>query len=388
MVLGPNVEGEWMARDELPTVWGADAHTLAKHEILRHYLNAWFPILTRQSSAVGGSHREVLYVDGFAGPGEYSGGEPGSPLLALAAARDHSVGFPVPVRFIFIEARTDRHENLCRRLKVEESTLRDLRQIRMVPPIHGDCERELNRILDEREMAGIHFGPALVFLDQFGYSQVSISLVKRVLALPQCEVFELIEYREINRFITDESKNVAIDRAFGGNEWRDCAELSGPKREECLRTTYTRALRDRAGAKYVVSFRMHNSVGQPIYWLFFCTSHLRGVEEMKRAMWKLDGAGTFKFSDRVGLGQPAFLGGYDEKWLADELNRTLSGRVLDQTELKEFVLTSTPCYLFKGSLKILEKRGQLSVENTPSSRRPDTFPELAGIRLRFRRRSG
>ncbi len=43
--------------------WDLEDHTRAKHEILRRYLNAWFPIL-----AQGGFPRMVL-IDGFAGPG-------------------------------------------------------------------------------------------------------------------------------------------------------------------------------------------------------------------------------------------------------------------------------------------------------------------------------
>ena len=38
------------------------------------------PILSR------GSFPEILYIDGFAGPGEYEGGEPGSPIIALETA--------------------------------------------------------------------------------------------------------------------------------------------------------------------------------------------------------------------------------------------------------------------------------------------------------------
>lgn len=51
------------------TIWPLDPHTLAKHEILRRYLEAWFPIVGRYS------HR-IVYIDGFAGPGRYAGGEP------------------------------------------------------------------------------------------------------------------------------------------------------------------------------------------------------------------------------------------------------------------------------------------------------------------------
>jgi hypothetical protein len=53
--------------------WRADPHTLAKHRILKGYLGAWFPAMTL--GAYG--HRRVLIIDGFAGPGDYEGGEEG-----------------------------------------------------------------------------------------------------------------------------------------------------------------------------------------------------------------------------------------------------------------------------------------------------------------------
>ena len=58
------------------TVWGIDPHTQAKHEILRRYLGAWFPILSRYND-------RIVYIDGFSGPGRYKGGDPGSPFVAL-----------------------------------------------------------------------------------------------------------------------------------------------------------------------------------------------------------------------------------------------------------------------------------------------------------------
>lgn len=71
--------------DKLGTTWGIEPITEAKHEILRYYLGAWFPILASV-------HRRLLYVDGFPGPGEHSKGEDGSPIFALKVARDHVLG--------------------------------------------------------------------------------------------------------------------------------------------------------------------------------------------------------------------------------------------------------------------------------------------------------
>jgi three-Cys-motif partner protein len=123
--------------DTLPTTWPADPHTLAKHAILRRYLQAWFPILTRQASAVArqsraGSNREILFIDGFAGPGEYSNDKEGSPIIAIKAALDHATTFPMPVRMMFIEERRDRFENL-------QQVLAPL--LARVVGIHGFCSR-------------------------------------------------------------------------------------------------------------------------------------------------------------------------------------------------------------------------------------------------------
>jgi hypothetical protein len=55
-----------MPPKKLPTVWTAPPHTIAKIEMLRAYLVAWFQILGRSRRG-----EDLLYVDGFAGPGEF-----------------------------------------------------------------------------------------------------------------------------------------------------------------------------------------------------------------------------------------------------------------------------------------------------------------------------
>ena len=63
-------------------IWKLDPHTLGKHLVLRAYLDAWLPILGRW-------RRRILFIDGFAGPGEYVDGEEGSPIIALNALCEH-----------------------------------------------------------------------------------------------------------------------------------------------------------------------------------------------------------------------------------------------------------------------------------------------------------
>jgi three-Cys-motif partner protein len=63
------------------TVWPAEPHTIAKIAILEGYLQAWFPIFGRVKGRF-----DLLYIDGFAGPGKYTNHSTGSPVAALRSA--------------------------------------------------------------------------------------------------------------------------------------------------------------------------------------------------------------------------------------------------------------------------------------------------------------
>jgi hypothetical protein len=135
---------------------------------------------------------------------------------------------------------------------------------------------------------------------------------------------------------------------------------------------------------------MFDRNGQPLYWLIFCTNNLRGLEEMKKAMWFVDGTGEFRFSDEDDPTQlPMFSRRFDDEWLAAELETRRAGRTMSAYEVKEYVLTDTPCYLFKTALKSLEVRKPLSVRvvKAPEGRKPGTYPDdqLEDIGLTFER---
>ncbi len=76
--------------DPKPTIYEADPHTQAKHRILKAYLERWLPILDKQAQLVKRGKQRLLYVDGFAGAGEYENSAPGSPLIPIETALGHS----------------------------------------------------------------------------------------------------------------------------------------------------------------------------------------------------------------------------------------------------------------------------------------------------------
>lgn len=82
------------------TVWRIEAHTKAKHRILRGHLDARLPIMSANNG-------RLVYIDGFAGPGVYADGEPGSPIIALKSFLEHKYGKRSRLNsYIFLSRRT------------------------------------------------------------------------------------------------------------------------------------------------------------------------------------------------------------------------------------------------------------------------------------------
>lgn len=363
--------------DTSPTLWSADPHTLAKHAILKGYLHAWMPKVSRTYAR---SRRYIDLIDGFAGPGEYTGGEPGSPIIAARAAIEHVQEFPIPIRATFIDIRPDRVAHL--RGEIEKlPTEPHPHNVSVQDPICGDCAVELQKLMDSAGQGRDSFGPALAFLDQFGYGEVPMSLIRNVLRFRSCEVFTYLNYSKLSRFISDERKWSSITGAWGGDEWKEALSLADQPRHDHLRETYRLALRNRGGAKYVCDFTMHDEFGKLLYWLFFCTENIQGLYEMKRSMWGVDETGCFRFSDRH-AGQPALLKFYDARWLAGALKKDLAGKTLAVAQVEEQVLTDTPCYLFKPALKHLEKNGTVAPIDPPEKRQSGTYADEK-MRVRF-----
>ena len=92
-------------------MWARDPHTEAKHDLLKIYLDAWFPIMASTWSSTG-----ICYVDAFAGPGEYRDGSVGSPIIALdAACRSEVSQYPTELRLVFVEKECVFRRLLCTR---------------------------------------------------------------------------------------------------------------------------------------------------------------------------------------------------------------------------------------------------------------------------------
>lgn len=313
------------------TTWPLEPHTEAKHEILRYYLGAWFPIIATIKPSwfptLGTTKRRLLYVDGFAGPGEYEGGKDGSPIIALKVAKDHKLRdrlqrSDVELVFYFIEKNEARFQNL-------ELKLAGL-QLPANFRIEKECrsfEDAFGSALSEIEEQSKRLAPSFVFIDPFGPTGFPMSLVERLARQPSSEVLITFNYQALNQwFLNDPSKYERLDELYGGSVWRQAIRISVPSQKESYLMEAYREELESLGWK-VRPFRMINKHNQTQYYLFFATSNPLGMLAMKRAMWSAAPTGDFKYSDLTNPQQPRLFDKelYDEEYSQDLANQLYQG---------------------------------------------------------------
>jgi three-Cys-motif partner protein len=364
-----------------PTLWPLEAHTAAKHRLLREYLKAWIPILGRYED-------RVLYFDAFAGPGKYQGGEPGSPIVALETLIHHA-SFPAldrtDFRFVFVEQRGDR----CAQL---EATIAEFWGRR------GGCPANVHVRIDNRSFVEVggeileqlgsnrHLIPTLALIDPFGFGGAPMDLIARLFGHGSRKSEVIFNYLvdSVNRWATAGNVDEHLGELFGCDEYRDAPPTGHPRRLGYLRQLYERQLRESAGFDYVRSFEMvHSKRGRTGNYVVFGTAHITGLRVAKHAMWKVDPERGTRFSSDDAEMLTLFDREPDFFPLRRAIMTKFGGRKASVEELESFVWEDTnylaDSHLKRKTLAPMEADGL--IVNVEGRDRRGTFP--AGCVIEF-----
>jgi len=359
------------------TIWELEAHTAAKHEILRRYVQAWAPILSQ------GNFPRLVFVDGFAGPGRYSKGEEGSPVIAVNAVIEQPRPIKAKVDFHFIELDKRRSDHLATEIVALN-----------LPPnvtikIHGgrSFQDAFPEVWDSyAPKSGRSRPPTFVFIDPFGF-KIPFAYVAEVLRAQSCEVLITFMFEEINRFLSQGQQPDNFDELFGCPDWREGINIKLPsERVKFLHDLYQRQLTQAAGADFVRSFAMRNERDTMDYFLFFATKNELGLRKIKEAMWRVDESGTYTFSDSTDPGQYVLFSAEPDRQLLTRLIiDKFAGAETTPIEIEDFVVRHTPYREthYRKVLQALEKDGKIVPVNPSAKRRPGTYADM-NLRLLFK----
>lgn len=338
------------------TIWDREKHTAAKHEILKRYLDAWFPIVSKNKTRVN-------YVDGYAGPGEYTDGEKGSPIIAL----ERAAAFPNlngEICFLFIEQDRERSEYLQK-----------LIDGRKWPPnfrIHvkpGDFAEIFSPGMSLLRDATGNLAPTFVFVDPFGF-QVPFEMLRGILRPKSHEILVHFMVQHINRFCDHPNKKTVahIVEAFGTEE---CKAVAAAEGIQGLRNLYQERLE--SIAQFVRQFELRDRQDKTLSVLYFATNHPLGHVKMKESMWKADPEGCFRFSDAANPDQQVLFEEDPTERIARLLQETFKGKVsVPVSEIIRYIEDRT-AFLerqMRAALKALEERRHITVMDVRSDGKP------------------
>lgn len=357
------------------TLWDREPHTEGKHLVLENYLKAWFPIL-------GNTQEQIIFIDGFAGPGEYENGERGSPVIAMETFANHSAAAKITakIRLAFIEKRADRAKHLQSLVAAWEPKFPN--NMKAVV-INKEFDPTMKKMLDDLKGRHERLAPAFVMIDPFGVKDFSIEVIEGLLANPKCELYITIMWSRMRRFLFTSEFRSYMDNIFGP-KWTSVNDTTSDKGRNKLYQMYKKRLKDK-GARYVLSFDLYK--GKTIeYSIFFATQNLTGCDKMKQAIWKVCPFGDYSFRGET-ANQPILVGidapNYDP--LRSALLEHFGGNGWTRVKkVLDFVKSDKTLYhsgqVKKTVLRPMEQEGLLEVQSD-SRKRSLTYPK--GCRIRF-----
>ena len=361
-----------MPSKRFDTTWQAEPHTIAKITILEAYLQAWFPIMGRTMR-----NQDILYIDGFAGPGEYNNYSKGSPVAAFTAAKDAleksgqdwKAG---SIHCAFIESDSKRFDHL--KNVIEKITCPGHLKSHL---LQSTFTNGLKQLKSKFPKVFTKTNPLFVFIDPFGATGAPFSEVVDILQSQCSEVlinFDVDGVARIFQADASASADVLLREIFGSDEWESRLTSKHNFHKLCLQALdlYKELLRRLPKVKYVFTFEMRSKSGLS-YFLVFASQHPLGLEKMKEAMKKVDQTGGYSFSD-ARLKQTMFRFDQPEDFSLTMFNR-FKGKTVRYSELRDFALNETPFTNPKAMLKALEAKHLIVVSSHDPKRRPGTFNE-------------
>jgi three-Cys-motif partner protein len=337
----PQKHYEWKLGDELPEI---GAHSLAKHRILRRYIERYIEIVTAISSQ---EQLSITFVDGYAGGGRYACGRetvPGSPLIlleAVAAAEaklkaTRPKGFRINRQYIFIDQNPS-HVEFLRSQVIESPFASELdRSIQIWAADFNERVDDIVRIVRERSPRA---GRAIFLLDQYGWSQVAFRSIRAILdQLQKAEVFLTFSVDALIDYLSSHSHEM---RAFGEIDVDPglVQELVGLKQAEqfgyriLIQNGLYSHIQAVTGAPFYSPFFIKSPDAHRSYWFIHLSKHREARNEIGMIHWAENN--TTIHHGRAGLHALGFTPGKNIDQMTMDYLFDDHAKALSRTALKE-----------------------------------------------------
>jgi len=370
----PKRHYEWKVGAPPPII---GAHSLAKHRILKRYVERYIEIVTATSSQ---EQLNITFVDGYSGGGKYQFGKeiiPGSPLLLRQTVADmeatlnvqRTKGFRINAKFIFIDQNAKHTEFL--RSEIANSPFKEEldKTILIWTADFNNCISNAIKIV---KMNSPRAGRAVFLLDQFGWSQVAFRSIRQILNdLNNAEVFLTFSVDALIDYLSESSFNM---RAFGEIDIDPSfvRELIQVRQSEqvgyraLIQNSLYQHVQSATNAPYYSPFFIKSPDAHRSYWFIHLSKHREARNEIGMIHWSENNTtvhhggpalGALGFTPGKGVDQ------FEMEYLFDDHAQALTKSALE-TQLPALVFDAAK----NGSAISLEELFGLRCNDTPDVR--------------------
>lgn len=277
---------------EIPNI---PRHSLCKHDILKDYLIEYIGVRARKLLGFADGVFNLTIVDGFAGGGRYvyeGKRRPGSPIVIVQAINEAVSSFVSihgenRVRFnidiICIEQDTDAMESLKYVVGQEKY------QHGEIIPWKGSFGDLLPHAIKYIKTKTNRNGKCIFFLDQFGYSDVSMKQLNTILCNTNSEIILTFAVDALTTFFTKPERLPVLSGLNLSDEkvksLIELANIQGNYKPaiECILSKHIEKC---SGAKNFTPFFIHSQVSNWGYWLVHLSNHYKARSVMVDSHWK------------------------------------------------------------------------------------------------------
>lgn len=331
-------------------------HSLAKHRVLRSYLERYVSVLTSNPRQ---EQLRLTLIDGFAGGGRYLDSRTkeersGSPLIMLEAMelaaeeaqKIRNKPFNLDVQYIFIEKDRESLDYL-------QQVLADSKYAPLIGDsiqlIQGEFTEQVPDITEFVKKRG-RAGRAIFVLDQFGYSAVPLPTIRSILAtLDNAEVLLTFATDSLIDYLSDNEQTQQILTSVGITLPPTTIRTAKEQRDwrRTIQFALHREIPERTEAKFYTPFFIRSTDAHRDFWLIHLSGHLRARDVMVGLHWKE--STSFAHYGRSGLRMLGYDQQQDAEWTHQHM---LPGFYFDETALvssQEELLEQLPERIFRHS---------------------------------------
>jgi three-Cys-motif partner protein len=279
-------------------------HSLAKHHILREYVQRYIQVLT----AVPGMERLLLtIVDAFAGGGEYIDSRtglivPGSPQILIdgvrLAERAANLGRRKALRIdsqhILIEKKKKVADYLEEVLRKRGDAPTDDGPIQLV---RGAFQDQLDEIITRIQRRG-RARRAIFVLDQYGYTDVPAQLLKSIFVqLPKAEVFLTLAVGWITAYLPTLlsaatklgiHQDVVRDLQTSGEGAFDTSDPAKRPNLRAVQRLLHNAFTSEVGNRFYTPFFIVSRESNRPYWFLHLANNAKANDVVKSLHWEVE----------------------------------------------------------------------------------------------------